>query len=420
VYVVAGHGGTGVSQDAEHPLMFFTEVANGSCLLDVQGNRLSVINVRFDGQVTDRVDMIKGVGVVVASPDGGESLVAGQPHEIRWATVGTIPDVRLEYSVTNGAEWSVIADSIPNTGSYAWDVPVVDTQRGLVRVSDASDAAIADESNAGFAISSQVPVTLVDFGHSWRYHDQGEDLGQAWLATDYDDAAWPEGPGQLGYGDGDEATVLLDAEPNHPSAYFRTVVELPAGQPLAAELTALLDDGVAVWINGEQVFGFNVDDGTDYGTWASADSDDNQIVVAPVDVGSLVEGANVITAMAKQANEGSSDLSFDLRLVVTVQVDPPPGGSDDTGGGTDSGTGTVDGSGGGLDAASTSGLDGGSGSDGLTAGAADGEGGGCGCTTGSRSRSRGRPGHGGALAGLALLLLLRRRRARGVGAVRHR
>jgi hypothetical protein len=415
VYVVAGHGGTGVELERDpHPLMFFTEVENGSCLLDVQGNRLSVINVRFDGQVTDRVSIIKGDGVVVASPDGGEVLVAGHPHELRWATVGTIPQVRLEYSLDDGASWSTIEASIPNTGSHAWDVPVANTQRALVRVSDARDATLGDESNAGFTITSQIDVPLVDFGHTWRYHDQGVDLGEAWLAADYDDSAWPEGPGQLGYGDGDEATELLDADPNHPSAYFRTVVELPEGEPIGAELTALFDDAVAVWINGELVFGVNVDDGTDYGTWASAGSDNNEIATASVDVGALVTGSNVITAMAKQSSESSSDLSFDLRLVVTVQVEPPPGVDETGGASTSSGPGPgLDDSGGLGGSAGSGALDGtgASGTGGLTAGATDGEGG-CGCgVTGSGSRG----GPGGALIAWLLLFGASATRGRPLG-----
>lgn len=424
VYVVAGHGGTGVSQDedGEHPLMVFTEVANGSCVLDVQGNRLSLVNVRFDGEVTDRVSIVKGVGVVVASPDGGEVLQVGQTHEIRWATVGRIANVRLEYSRDDGATWSLIEDSIPNTGSYAWQVPAVATERALVRVSDASDATIEDESNAGFSISNQFPVTPVDFGHVWRYHDQDEDLGEAWLAADYDDSAWPEGPGQLGYGDGDEATELLDAEPNVPSAYFRTTVELPEGEFVEAELTALYDDGVAVWVNGQLLFGANVDDGTAHDVWASASSDDNEVTTAPIDSAAFVTGTNVITAMAKQSSGGSSDLSFDLRVVVTVEVELPPGGED---------TGT-DGSGGGVDTTAggpgpgedsgASGLDPGTaglGSSGgaPTAGAAGDGGGGCGCVAHGRGSG---PALGWGLGGLLLLLGRRRRLGSRRGVLSHR
>ncbi len=412
VYVVAGHGGTGVSQDDVHPLVFFDEVANGSCLLDVQSNRLSLINIRSDGAVTDRVSILKGDGVVIDTPDGGETLAAGSTQTIRWATVGRIPSVRLEYSTNDGDDWTTIEASTPNTGSYDWTVPVVDSQYALVRVSDADDPTVEDESNAGFSISSQIPLTPVDFGHTWRYYDSTDDLGEAWLANDYDDSAWPEGPAQFGYGDGDEATELMDAEPNIPSVYFRTEIDLPEGEYIDAEVTARFDDGVAVWVNGESVFGVNVDDGTEYDAWASSASEDNEVASAPIDPSVFVPGTNVIMAMAKQASAGSSDVSFDLRVGVTVQVDPPPGG-EDTGGSETGEPGEDETAGPGLD--EDTGLNPGTsaGSGATSAGAADGgTGGGCGCSTGSTTPPW-------AWSGLLLLGLRRRRRDARV-VTRHR
>ena len=373
VYIVAGHGGTGVSQDATHPLMYFTEVENGSCLLDVQDNRLTVLNVRWDGEITDRVDMVKGDAIVVAQPNGGESLGAGTVYPIRWATVGSVDNVRLEYSATNGAEWTEIEASVPNTGSYDWVVPGVDSELALVRVTDADGGTLVDESNAVFNMSAQADIDVIEMGHTWRYHDQGEDLGEGWLAADYDDSTWPEGPAQLGYGDGDEATVLVDAEPNYPSAYFRTEFTLDA-EPVGAALQVLFDDGASVWINGQQVWSINIDD-TSYGAFSSAASDDNELAMAKLDASALVEGTNTVAVMVKQSSEGSSDLSFDMALTVTVMYDPPPpppgddddddddsggndgpgdGGADTTAGATSGPTldsGSPDGTGGGTDSA---------------------------------------------------------------------
>ena len=410
VYVVAGHGGTGVSQKGIHPLMFFTELANGSCLLDVQENRLTVKNVRFDGAITDRVDIVKGDAIVIAAPDGGETLAAGQPYDIEWATVGDVAQVDLDYSIDDGATWTTIEAGVANTGTYSWVPPAVDTAAGLVRVTASDDPAIHDESNAGFAMSGTAPVVVVDFGSEWRYHDQGMDLGKGWAEPSFDDSAWPTGNAQLGYGDGDEATALVDAEPNYPSAYFRTTFQLE-GDPIGAELQALYDDGVAVWINGQQVWAANVDD-TSYGAFASASSDDNATATARIPADALVEGENVIAAMAKQASEGSSDLSFDLKLTVTVMFDPPPGGDDgstgadgtaggpDGDGGADSTVGGGDGGPGGT-AATAAGTDGLGTTDGP--GAADGGAGSCAC----RSRSGQQPGW----ALLAIVLLARRRRS---------
>ncbi|MFY0573967.1 PPC domain-containing protein [Cystobacter fuscus] len=62
--------------------------------------------------------------------------------------------MKLEYT-TDGSTWNVIADSIPATdGGYTWQVPASATTTARVRVSDASEAAVADTSDADFAITS--------------------------------------------------------------------------------------------------------------------------------------------------------------------------------------------------------------------------------------------------------------------------
>lgn len=393
VYVVAGHGGTGVSQDAVHPLVAFAEVANGSCILDVQNNTLTLFNLRDDGAITDRVAIIKGDGVVVADPDGGETLAAGDTHEVLWATAGNVPNVRIEYSSDNGESWTEIVDSVANTGSYNWTVPGVDTGDALIRVSDAADPDAADESNAPFAISSQVPITVIEFDHTWTYDDTGVDRGEDWHNLDYDDADWKSGQAQLGYGDDDEVTAIIDAEPNYTSAYFRTVFDLPEdGDFVAAELTALYDDGIAVWVNGTQVFGVNVDDGTGYPAWASAQSEDNEVSGSDIDASLFVPGQNVVTAIVKQASEGSSDLSFELQMIVTNMLDvpePPSGSSSGGDGGSDDSAGDGGSAGEGGDAGSSGLTGGGDGADsgvetdsGPSLPGADDDEAGCGCTSG--------------------------------------
>ena len=59
VYVVAGHGGISVGGAGNHPLMFFSEVANGSCLLTINANVLTISNIRSDGVDTDSVRIVK-------------------------------------------------------------------------------------------------------------------------------------------------------------------------------------------------------------------------------------------------------------------------------------------------------------------------------------------------------------------------
>ncbi len=62
VYVVAGHGGAGVGGAGDHPLMFFSETVNGSCLLTVDANVLTLRNVRLNGFVSNTVQIVKQGG----------------------------------------------------------------------------------------------------------------------------------------------------------------------------------------------------------------------------------------------------------------------------------------------------------------------------------------------------------------------
>ncbi len=358
VYVVAGHGGAGVGGDADHPVMAFSEVENGSCLLDVQGNRLAMLNVRADGQVTDRFTVVKGLGIVVGAPDGGETLSPGVATDIRWVTVGgDVAEVDLDLSTDGGASWTSIAQGIANTGTHAWTVPGSATDRGLVRVRSSDDEGIEDESNASFLIAA-APVEVIPWGATWKYRDEGVDLDDTFAEPATDDVAWPEGPAELGYGgEGDEATELLDADPNIPTVYFRRHVAID--EPLiSASLEVTFDDGVAVWINGTRVFGRNVADRADYADFATAASEpDEEMAAGAIPTGAFVVGDNVVAAVVKQRDGGSSDVSFDLRLEVVLDPpDPPTTASSSGAGGGSSSTSSPSGSGsGGSGAAGPSG-----------------------------------------------------------------
>ncbi|OJH37884.1 endonuclease/exonuclease/phosphatase family protein [Cystobacter ferrugineus] len=94
--------------------------------------------------------------VTVVVPNGGESWSAGSTRSIAW-TASESTHVKLEYT-TDGSTWNVIADSIPAAeGGYTWQVPASATTKARVRVSDASEAAVADTSDADFAITSTPP-----------------------------------------------------------------------------------------------------------------------------------------------------------------------------------------------------------------------------------------------------------------------
>ena len=100
---------------------------------------------------------------------------------------------------------------------------------------------------------------FITSGADWKYLADGSNQGTAWQAPGFNDAAWPSGPSPLGYGDGDEATVVgfIDTDPaaagdqRNATTYFRRVVNIPDPTVFADfTLTTVYDDAIVVYVNG--------------------------------------------------------------------------------------------------------------------------------------------------------------------------
>lgn len=113
--------------------------------------------------------------------------------------------------------------------------------------------------------TSQIQLELVPLGSSWKYLDDGSDQGTVWSAPGFDDAGWAVGPAQLGYGDGDEATVVgFGGNPSDkfPTTYFRHEYFLADATPyIGLALELIRDDGAVVYSNGVEIARSNMRSG---------------------------------------------------------------------------------------------------------------------------------------------------------------
>lgn len=159
-------------------------------------------------------------------------------------------------------------------------------------------------------------------GSIWKYLDDGSDLGTSWRGVEFDDAAWSEGAGQLGYGDGDEQTLISVREDDdtHPvTMYFRTEVEV--NQDFDELIVRLVrDDGAVVYINGVEVVRDNMPDGEiafdTTATRAQRRVVENDYIEHIIDPRSLKQGVNTIAVEVHQDRlRAGGDMSFDLQLV---------------------------------------------------------------------------------------------------------
>jgi hypothetical protein len=107
--------------------------------------------------------------VTVTSPNGGENWDEGTTRTITWTYTGTIANVDIDYSTNGGTSWNSIVSSTPNTGSYNWAIPAVESANCLVRVSDTETTA-SDSSDAVFNMWKQpsITVTAPNGGETWK------------------------------------------------------------------------------------------------------------------------------------------------------------------------------------------------------------------------------------------------------------
>ncbi|MFC1631215.1 GPI anchored serine-threonine rich family protein, partial [Candidatus Omnitrophota bacterium] len=157
----------------------------------------------------------------LGAPNGAERWVTNEEHAVSWTTWGAVSDVRLTYSTTgfasensllvlddkgdqdpNNDEW-VNADSIPNTGSATWRIPDDRNETVRVRVYDANDADVYDESDANFKIDyytvlwdirdllTDQPLTQLSVEETSGWN-QADLAGIAWDEEDMSAALWAE------------------------------------------------------------------------------------------------------------------------------------------------------------------------------------------------------------------------------------
>jgi hypothetical protein len=288
-----------------------------------------------------------GYSVIVTNDYGAVSSVEAELHVLQ---SNAVPIVLLTQP-TNGSSYAVhqvpitisasasdpdgfvaqlqlFADGfqIASTTNTSFDFPWLDPSTG-----PASLYAVATDNQGARGTSAVVQITvnfstnaivLIPTNAVWKYLDTGVDQGIAWRAIAFDDGSWLSGPAQLGYGDGDEATVVgFGPEDTNKfiTTYFRrSFVLTDAASFTNLSLRMLRDDGAVVFLNGVEVFRSNMPTGTiGYATQAVtaiAGAAENQFVGTNINAGLLLNGTNTVAVEIHQANPTSTDISFSLEL----------------------------------------------------------------------------------------------------------
>jgi hypothetical protein len=140
------------------------DVTSKDCYVKVTvtagGNSASAVNLRpFEIKGSGVPPPPPSVNVQISIPNGGENWTVGTSHDIKWIASGGTGSLllKLEYSSTgSGGLWTVIANGLPNSGSYTWLVPNASSYNCYVKAT-ATDGASppvsgSDVSNSNFTI----------------------------------------------------------------------------------------------------------------------------------------------------------------------------------------------------------------------------------------------------------------------------
>jgi hypothetical protein len=164
--------------------------------------------------------------------------------------------------------------------------------------------------------------TLIPSGSTWKYNDWGVNLGSSWKDPGFNTSGWSAGPSELGYGDGDEATIVSygpSTNNKHITTYFlKNFNVVNASQYSSLQLDLVCDDGAVIYLNGLEIARYNMPSGyISYNTFAISTvnwPNENNWNILNTSAAALLEGANTIAIEIHQSDVNSSDISFNLKL----------------------------------------------------------------------------------------------------------
>lgn len=164
--------------------------------------------------------------------------------------------------------------------------------------------------------------TFIQPGAFWKYNDSGANLGSSWKFQTYSDSSWSQGQAELGYGDGNESTIISfgnNSLNKHITSYFRKFIYI--GDTIAFKyfkLKLIADDGAIVYLNNDELIrknlpngpinyktkAINAINGSLEHTWSELNVNNNKFVI----------GWNLIAVEIHQCDSLSDDVSFALEL----------------------------------------------------------------------------------------------------------
>jgi glycosidase len=172
-------------------------------------------------------------------------------------------------------------------------------------------------------ISGGARSVVLPFTNVWRYDQSGTNHGVAWRDPAFNDSAWAVGRGVFAL-----ETIVLPAPTNTilrltnaagnrvTNYYFRTQFTPPTNlENLVIVASNLIDDGAVFYLNGSELFRYNMPTGAVSATTFATNTVEADSFVTFNIAGELLQpGDNVLAVEVHQATADSSDVVFGCSL----------------------------------------------------------------------------------------------------------
>ena len=169
-------------------------------------------------------------------------------------------------------------------------------------------------------------------GSDWKYLDDGSNQGTFWREPAFDDRSWSSGATPAGYGGitgvSTFGTVIEYGGVNndrHETTYFRRPLNIEDPSTLDyIEFGLHLDDGAIVYVNGTEIIrdGFDRESVIAYDRLADSSGNEGVFDRFRISPALFVPGENLIAVELHQRTRGSSDLVFDMEVLVKEPLVP--------------------------------------------------------------------------------------------------
>ena len=173
-------------------------------------------------------------------------------------------------------------------------------------------------------VVNEIDTLFFNQGNYWRFWDSNVDPGATWDDVGFNDASWPVGVSQFGFGEGDEQTVLNTGVVSY---YFRKKVNVPNVSQLSYLYMHMAhDDGAIIYINGQELtrnemMPLGAINHNTFARQSSNETNENNFYTYKIDSSYFVTGVNTIAVSIRNRSVSDDDVSFDCYITPDFLYD---------------------------------------------------------------------------------------------------